>query len=103
MAVPKWLDGKSPQVRGRKFEKKLAKKVGGRVQPGSGAFPFYKEDVVTADCLMQLKQTDKTQYAIHLKDLTELCVNAAKVGKRPLFVLHMGGRSWGIVPLLNLE
>ena len=103
MSVPKWLDSKTPQEMGRRFEKKVAKKTKGRVQPGSGSVPFFKEDVVTKGCLMQLKRTEKSQFTLHLKDLTELCINAAKVGKQPVFILHMGNRNWTIRPSSELD
>jgi len=96
MGIPAWLRDKTPQVEGRKFEKRLAKKVGGRVQPGSGAFSGFKEDVLTSDTLIQLKKTTKSQYTLKLSDLETLRVNAVKIGKEPVFVISMGGRLFRI-------
>ena len=36
-------------------EKKVAKAVGGKRQPNSGATPFYKGDIVTQDWLIECK------------------------------------------------
>ena len=96
MSVPNWLDGKSPQVRGRKFEKTLAKKVGGRVQPGSGAIPFFKEDIDSKTHLIQCKMTTKKQYILHESDLNVRTINALKAGKLPALFLKMGKKIWGI-------
>lgn len=92
--IPKWLNGDTPQEKGRKFERKLAKKLGGRVQPGSGAVPFAKEDVKTETHLIQCKSTTKRQYTIKLDDLETLRQNAIKVGKQPCFVLRIGNMTW---------
>jgi Holliday junction resolvase len=94
MSIPRWLDGETPQSKGRSFERKLAKKLGGRVQPGSGALPFAKEDVKTADYLIQCKSTTKNSYTIKLDDLETLRQNAIKIGKQPCFVLQIGGKTW---------
>jgi len=98
MPVPRWLNGKTPQEKGRHFEKKLAKRLGGRTQPASGALPFYREDVVAGQYLIQAKRTDKQQYTLKVSDLNTLVVNAVKVGKLPLMILWMGGRQWAIAP-----
>ena len=92
--LPRWLDGDSPQKRGRKFEKKLAKQLGGRVQPASGALPFNKEDVKTDRYLIQTKLTTKKQYTIKQQDLDTLLINATKIGKQAAFILSIGGKSW---------
>lgn len=97
MSLPKWLQPKSPQTKGRDYEKRLAKKVGGRVQPASGATPLYKEDISTDIFLIQVKTTEKNSYTIKVKDLETLRTNALKVGKLPLMVLRMGDREYNIL------
>jgi hypothetical protein len=94
--IPRWLKAKTPQVAGREFEKKLAKKIGGRVQPGSGAFPGMREDITTLDYLVQAKFTTAKSFKLNFKDLETLRKNAALIGKVPLFVLEMGGRRYNI-------
>lgn len=98
MPIPKWLNPKSPQEEGRRLESKIAKKVGGRVQPGSGAFPNMREDIETRKQLIQLKRTTKKQYTLKLDDLETLRTNAIKKGKEPIFIIMMGGRLWMIKP-----
>jgi hypothetical protein len=55
--------------RSQKSEKELAKRLGGRVQPASGALPVksLKGDVVTPDWLIDDKATLRTSYSIGLK------------------------------------
>lgn len=103
MSVPRWMQPQSPQDKGRKAEKKMAKKVGGRAQPASGATPLYKEDITTATHLIQVKTTTKKSYTIKLKDLEDLRTNALRVGKRPALFLHIGDRSWKILEGIVLE
>ena len=98
MAVPKWLAGKTPQEKGRNYEKKLAKKLGVKPQPGSGAFPLYKEDIELDEFLIQVKTTTKKSYSLKDDDLKTLARNAAKVGKTPMMIVNMGGRTWSLMP-----
>ncbi len=98
MAVPSYLKGKTPQEKGRRYEKKLAKKLGVKAQPGSGAFPLYKEDIELDDCLIQVKTTTKKSYTLKNDDLKTLVRNATKVGKIPVMVINIGGRAWSLMP-----
>jgi len=98
MVIPRWLNGQTAQEKGRRFEKKLAKHLGGKTQPASGALPFHREDVVTREYLIQVKRTDKQQYTLKVGDLNTLVVNAVKAGKLPLMILWMNGRQWAIAP-----
>lgn len=93
---PKWLKKSTPQQMGRAFEKELAKKVGGRLQPASGALPFAKEDILEENYLIQAKATTKQSYILKLEDLETLRENALKIGKIPLLVLKIGGREYSI-------
>ena len=57
-----------------KQEKYVAKQLGGRVQPNSGATPFLKGDLVTNDFLIECKTcvTDKKSFAIKKEWLDKL-------------------------------
>lgn len=50
-----------------KQEKTVAKQLGGRVQPNSGATDYYKGDVVTDDMLIECKTVMKPQKTVSLK------------------------------------
>ncbi len=94
MGVPLWLRRKTPQEMGRLYEKKLAKKLGVKPQPASGALPFYKEDIELGNFLIQVKHTTKKQYTLKAKDLKDLVRNATKVGKEPVMIIFMDGKTW---------
>jgi len=96
MTIPRWLKDKTPQEKGRRFEKKLAKKIGGRAQLASGSLPFFKEDIETDTHLVQVKTTTKKSFKLNLEDLEALQISATKRGKAPLFMLQMGGKNYYI-------
>lgn len=96
MAIPKWVNGKTPQEKGRQYERKLAKKLGVKPQPGSGAFPLYKEDIETGTFLIQVKRTGKKQFTLKSDDLKTLVRNAVKIGKIPVMVVNLEGQDWSI-------
>lgn len=50
-----------------KQEKAVAKQLGGKVQPNSGATDYYKGDVVTDSMLIECKTVMKPQRSISLK------------------------------------
>lgn len=96
MSVPKWLKEKSPQEKGRRYERKLAKKLGVKPQPASGALPFYKEDIETGEFLIQVKRTGKKQFTLKSDDLKTLTRNAVKAGKIPVMIVNLEGQDWSI-------
>ena len=48
-------------------EKQIARELGGRVQPNSGATDFYKGDVMTDNMLIECKTVMKPQRSITVK------------------------------------
>lgn len=82
----------------RQEEKRVAKKVGGRVQPGSGCLSpsGLKEDVRSEKCLIQVKATSKKRFILKRDDLDKLIHNALNIGKTPVMVLTMWGKSFVI-------
>jgi len=102
MSLPPWLKKeKSPQDRGRDFEKKIAKKCKVKPQPGSGNTPFYKEDLQPGEYLVQVKSSGKKQHTVKKEDLQALRVNAAKIGKYPMYLFEIDGEIWSAVPVSN--
>ena len=51
----------------KKQEKHVAKQLGGRVQPNSGATPFLKGDVTTQDWLIECKTQLTSKQSITIK------------------------------------
>ena len=63
----------------------------GQLQPGSGNTKFKKNDVVTNNEMISVKQTEKESYSIKLKDLNILKRQAMIEGKKPHKVIQFCG------------
>src|ERR1700733_2673666 len=68
----------------QKMEKNLAKKLGGKVTPGSGAFLFHKGDVKTEKFLAEQKYTDKLAYRLQLQVWNKIANEASACNKIPI-------------------
>jgi hypothetical protein len=68
----------------QKQEKTLAKKLGGKVTPGSGAFGFHKGDVTSDKYLVEAKYTDTTNYRLTLRTWNKIKNEAYSVDKIPV-------------------
>jgi len=68
----------------QKQEKTLAKKLGGKVTPGSGAFGFHKGDVKTSLYLIEAKYTDSDEYRLKSATWNKIKNEAYSVDKVPL-------------------
>jgi len=62
-------------------EKTLAKKLGGKVTPGSGAFGFHKGDVKSDTYLVEAKFTDSQEYRLSLRTWSKIRNEAYSVNK----------------------
>lgn len=80
---------KTPQRRGRDFEKKVAKLIGGTTTPASGALWGSKLDVKTHNYLISCKYTEKKSFSIKVSDLEELQKYAEKDNRYPAFVFQL--------------
>ena len=91
-------------------EQKLAKIVGGRVQPGSGAVPGYKGDVrLRGRFRIEAKFTTKKSYTLKLQDLLKI-QSECNSSERPVFVVEFKEEeslrsvcSWVIIPQRDWE
>ncbi len=73
-------------------EKGIAKRLGGKQQPRSGAGPWRKHDVDQGDFLIEAKYTDAKSMTIKLADWEILRRRARTEGKLPMYHIEMGGR-----------
>lgn len=86
-------------------EKRIAKELDGRTQPGSGAFENFKGDVKTDDFLIEAKRTDKKSLSVKGEWLTKIDREAIAEGKKPALVIELGGmqgfteKEWVAVPM----
>jgi hypothetical protein len=88
-------------------EKRVAKMVGGYVQPNSGATPFFKGDVRTSNILFECKTTTspKKSFSIKKEWLDKLDSEVFQ-SKKELGVLvfnyEPNGKEYAIIPLSKL-
>jgi hypothetical protein len=73
-------------------EKGIAKRLGGRKQPRSGAGPWRKHDVDQGDFLIEAKYTDAGSFRLTSKEWEVLRRRARTEGKLPMYHIEMGGR-----------
>lgn len=77
-------------------EDRLAKKVGGQVSAGSGAFDR-KGDVRAPTELWECKWTGKKQVTIQAAVLEKICGEAIIEGRIPVLGLELNGRNYVVV------
>jgi len=70
-------------------EKRLAEKLNGRVQPGSGCGWRNKGDVKGPQWLAECKRTDKKQIILKKADIEKIIERAAKEGLEPLMEIQI--------------
>lgn len=81
----------------RDFEKTIAKILGGKVIPASGAGAHFKGDVITDEFLVECKQTDKMQYILKLDDYVKIKTQANLMRRTPAMVVGFGRERLAIV------
>lgn len=82
------------QIQSQRHEKRLAKAVGGRTTPASGAFWAHKGDVQADDILIEHKWTGKDRYTVKADTLDKISTEAILAGRTPVFMMDVGGTSW---------
>ena len=78
-------------------EKKGAKAYGGRATPRSGAGWVHKADVQTADEVIEMKATGKTQVTIRAVWLVKIFLEATARLKRPVLELELAGEHYVVL------
>lgn len=78
-------------------EKRLAKKTGGQVSAGSGAFWSRKGDVRTDDLLIEHKYTSKSSFTLTAKVLEKIVTEAIMDGRMPVLGIHLNGRDYVVL------
>lgn len=75
--------------RANAMEKKTAKQLGGKRQPGSGSGMFNKGDWKTEMCLGDDKYTDNKSFSLRQCDIAKLCAEAMQERMRaPVFKIR---------------
>lgn len=90
---------RDPFKRSRQQERRAAKRLGGRVTPGSGNGWIHKGDVQTEDTYYELKTTNAKSYRLVEDDLLLAEREALLAGRDALFAISFGrsGRNWVIM------
>lgn len=84
---PRWSKD-TPQVRGRKTEKKIIRKAGGRPHPNSGA-GHIKWDGSDEDSIIEVKEAEKSHTV--KGDLVEkLFQDATRQNKQGVYIIRFG-------------
>lgn len=78
----------TPQVKGRKDEKKMARERGARLHPMSGAGRI-KDDASTDDVIYEFKSV-KSTHTLSGKALLDLLLRSIKQGKEAEYVVQFG-------------
>lgn len=84
-------------------EKRLAKSLGGKVQPASGALDSFKGDINVGEFLIDDKSTVKASQPVTKKMLQKITKEAREAGKLPVLSLSfdgmgLAGDTWFLVP-----
>lgn len=84
--------------RSRGQEQRVAKLVGGKVQPGSGCHWSRPNDVRTVGKLWEMKRTDTKSITVKLSDLESVRERAILNGDNPVMHLEFGTRRYVVIP-----
>lgn len=92
---------------GRKSETRLARQIGGRVRPASGAMEGAKGDMTVGAHLLEAKSTTQASMGIKLDWLAKIAKEARSEGKMPALAvsfIHPDGNpvmdgEWVMLPL----
>jgi len=76
MTIPKYFYSDRKHKKSKNQEKRLAKKLGGQRQKGSGSQPYSKGDVRTVELLTEAKRTDKKSISIKVQYLDKITKEA---------------------------
>jgi len=85
---------RTPQQAGRDYEGDLAARLGGEVQPASGATSLYKLDLKLGVLLFSAKHTKHRSYRLTAEELQEALAGAQGPGGRgeiPAMAIRMDG------------
>jgi hypothetical protein len=78
-------------------EKRIAKRVGGTLNAGSGNQWKRKADVREREVLWEMKRTNAKSITIRLADLETVRKEAALIGRLPVLHIELGTRRYVII------
>lgn len=94
MGIPSYFLGnnnpKNHKDKSDKHEKRIAKKLKGQVQRGSGAVRHRRGDVKLKELLVECKRTDQVGISIKRQWIEKITMEAVSTGKTPAISLEFG-------------
>lgn len=93
----------------KKNERKTAKKLGGNVTPGSGAFEGHKGDIKLDDFLLEQKETSNKSIQILIEHLLKITREANSTNKTGCMVYKFletppnMEKEWVLIPLSSFK
>lgn len=91
--IPEWLN-EGTKTKANKQEKKLAKDIGARLTPNSGATSFAKGDMYTDEYLVESKATGNASFILKKEVLEKIEREAIQEGKIPLLIIELQERRY---------
>ena len=79
---------KGTHKHGQRAEKKTAKRIAGRANPGSGSIEGLKGDITLADFLVENKCTENKSIGLKHEWLVKITREAREVGKSPALTIQ---------------
>ena len=97
-------DEESVKSKANKNEKRLAKKLGGRRQPASGAIDGYKGDIITKEYLYDDKSTKHFSLPLKFEMLQKLAKEAIDSHREPVLAVtfdsvKIGEKDFVVIPM----
>lgn len=84
-------------LKSRNQEKRIARKVGGTLNAGSGNGNRKNDVRQRGEVLWEMKRTDAKTITIKATDLRDLRKNAALEGRLPVMHIELGGRRYVVI------
>ena len=92
---------------GRSSESRLAKVLGARLTPASGAMQGAKGDIMLKDFLIEAKSTLRDSFSVQLSQLAKIRAEALSAGKSPMLSVSFctgngaprESGEWAMIPL----
>ncbi len=78
-------------------ERRVARDIGGRTTPASGAGAFVKNDVRNSKWSVECKTTSARSFTITHSALATAETNAILDNRDVAFVVEMAGRQWAVI------
>lgn len=108
MSLPKWfgkgqVNNISVKKKSMAREKALAKNLGMRTTPGSGAFASHLADIYGEGFRIEHKMTDKKSISLKLEWIEKIKKEAGVKGEIPVIAIEIQGHTFFLVDGLQFQ